>query len=56
MTAAESAAVRVAVVAVAVGAFLALPRSGPAGPGVTCQGPDAAVTCALADRDADVRP
>lgn len=56
MTRAERLAVRVAVGAVAVGALLALPRSGPSGPGVTCQGPDAAVTCALADRDADVRP
>jgi hypothetical protein len=53
VTRAERAAVRVAVGAVAVGALLAFPRSAPSGPGVTCAGPDAAVTCALADAEAD---
>jgi hypothetical protein len=52
----ERVAVGVAVGAVALAAMLAAPRSAPAGPGVTCVGPAAAVTCALADADADVRP
>lgn len=57
MTAAERVAVRVAVVAVAVGVVLAAPRPpAPTGGGVTCAGPDAAVTCDMANRFADVRP
>lgn len=56
MTAAERVAVRVAVGAVVVAVFLAVPRAAPTGGGVTCAGIDAAVTCALADSDADVRP
>ena len=56
MSGAERVAVRVAVAALAVAAFLAAPRPAPSGPGVTCSGPDGAVTCALADADADVRP
>jgi hypothetical protein len=56
MTAAERVAVRVALAAVLAGAFMAAPRTAPSGPGVTCAGPDAAVTCAMADRDAGVRP
>lgn len=56
MTRAERLAVRVAVTAVVLGAFLAAPRTAPSGPGVTCVGPDGAVVCGLADRYADVRP
>lgn len=56
MTGEEWLAVSVAVGAVVVSAVLAWPRSAPVGPGLTCVGPDAAVACAIADADADVRP